>query len=62
MTQSTHLNFNPVSFSSSPPSRRRGIPLPANTVEEMTQIIIMEKPATLTKFLGKFAEYMHVVA
>ncbi|XP_041802408.1 adenosine deaminase [Chelmon rostratus] len=43
-------------------AKRRGIPLPANTMEEMTQIIIMEKPATLTKFLGKFAEYMHVVA
>lgn len=45
-----------------PASRRRGIPLPANTVEEMTQIIIVEQPETLTKFLGKFAEYMHVVA
>ncbi|XP_076596989.1 adenosine deaminase [Chaetodon auriga] len=43
-------------------AKRRGIPLPANTVEEMTQIIILEEPATLTKFLGKFAEYMHVVA
>uniref|UniRef100_A0A3Q4BEH4 Adenosine deaminase n=1 Tax=Mola mola TaxID=94237 RepID=A0A3Q4BEH4_MOLML len=43
-------------------AKRRGIPLPANTVEEMTQIIILEKPATLTTFLGKFAEYMHVVA
>uniref|UniRef100_UPI003AAB3387 adenosine deaminase isoform X2 n=1 Tax=Centroberyx gerrardi TaxID=166262 RepID=UPI003AAB3387 len=43
-------------------AERRGIPLPANTVEEMTQIIIVQKPATLTEFLGKFAEYMHVVA
>ncbi|XP_031700668.1 adenosine deaminase [Anarrhichthys ocellatus] len=43
-------------------AKRRGIPLPANTVEEMTQIIIVQQPATLTTFLGKFAEYMHVVA
>ncbi|KAM8863448.1 adenosine deaminase [Spinachia spinachia] len=43
-------------------AKRRGIPLPANTVEEMTQIIILQQPATLTKFLGKFAEYMHVIA
>ncbi|XP_071381663.1 adenosine deaminase-like isoform X2 [Centroberyx affinis] len=43
-------------------AERRGIPLPANTVEEMTQIIIVQKPATLTEFLGKFAEYMHVIA
>ncbi|XP_070695545.1 adenosine deaminase [Pempheris klunzingeri] len=41
---------------------RRGITLPANTVEEMTQIIIVQQPATLTLFLGKFAEYMHVIA
>ncbi|TNN59152.1 Adenosine deaminase [Liparis tanakae] len=43
-------------------AKRRGIRLPANTVEGMTQIIILQKPATLTEFLGKFAEYMHVVA
>ncbi|KAM7405263.1 hypothetical protein PAMP_012538 [Pampus punctatissimus] len=43
-------------------AKRRGISLPVNTVEEMTQAIIVQKPATLTEFLGKFAEYMHVVA
>ncbi|XP_045911135.1 adenosine deaminase [Micropterus dolomieu] len=43
-------------------AKRRGIPLPANNIEEMTQKIIVEEPATLTVFLGKFAEYMHVVA
>ncbi|KAL6119414.1 ada [Pungitius sinensis] len=43
-------------------AKRRCIPLPANTVEEMTQIIVLRQPATLTKFLGKFAEYMHVIA
>ncbi|KAK0146842.1 Adenosine deaminase [Merluccius polli] len=43
-------------------AERRGISLPADTVEEMTQVIILQKPATLTEFLGKFAEYMHVIA
>uniref|UniRef100_A0A3P8RRG6 Adenosine deaminase n=1 Tax=Amphiprion percula TaxID=161767 RepID=A0A3P8RRG6_AMPPE len=43
-------------------AKRRGIDLPANTVEGMTQRIILEEPATLTFFLSKFAEYMHVVA
>lgn len=49
-------------FFSALPSRRRGISLPADTVEKMTQIIIVQKPASLTEFLGKFDEYMHVVA
>ncbi|XP_033485354.1 adenosine deaminase [Epinephelus lanceolatus] len=43
-------------------AKRRGITLPANTVEELTQNIILQEPATLTKFLSKFAEYMHVIA
>ncbi|KAF7653628.1 hypothetical protein LDENG_00080740 [Lucifuga dentata] len=43
-------------------AKRRGIRLPADTVEEMTQKIILTKPATLTEFIGKFAEYMHVIA
>ncbi|XP_072304958.1 adenosine deaminase [Eucyclogobius newberryi] len=43
-------------------AKRRGIPLPADTVEEMTQIIIVQKPGSLTEFLGRFAEYMHVIA
>ncbi|XP_061529770.1 adenosine deaminase isoform X1 [Phycodurus eques] len=43
-------------------ARRRGIPLPANTAEELRHLIILQKPATLTEFLGKFAEYMHVIA
>ncbi|AWP10085.1 putative adenosine deaminase [Scophthalmus maximus] len=43
-------------------AKSRGISLPANTVEELTSRIIVEEPANLTKFLGKFAEYMHVVA
>ena len=48
--------MSPVSF------RRRGVSLPADMVEGMTQIIILQEPATLTEFLGKFAEYMHVIA
>lgn len=44
------------------PSRRRGIVLPVKTVEEMKQLIILKQPATLTTFLGKFSEYMHVIA
>lgn len=43
-------------------AKRRNISLPTNTVAEMRQVIILEEPATLTKFLGRFAEYMHVVA
>ncbi|XP_026187283.1 adenosine deaminase [Mastacembelus armatus] len=43
-------------------AKRRGIMLPANTVEEMKKIIILHKPATLTDFLAKFNIYMHVIA
>lgn len=43
-------------------AKRRNIKLPANTVEGMTQKIIVEKPGTLTTFLSKFSEYMPVVA
>ncbi|XP_037099696.1 adenosine deaminase [Syngnathus acus] len=43
-------------------ARRRGIPLPATTVEDLRLHIVLRKPATLTEFLGKFAEYMHVIA
>lgn len=40
----------------------RGKTLPVNTVEEMKKRIIVEKPGTLTSFLEKFNEYMHVIA
>uniref|UniRef100_A0A4W5MC91 adenosine deaminase n=1 Tax=Hucho hucho TaxID=62062 RepID=A0A4W5MC91_9TELE len=43
-------------------AKRRGIALSACTVEDMTQICVIHQPATLTEFLGKFAEYMHVIA
>ncbi|KAM4563121.1 adenosine deaminase [Odontesthes bonariensis] len=43
-------------------AKRRGIRLPVSTVEEMKERIIVHEPATLTAFLGKFGEYMHVVA
>lgn len=42
--------------------RRRGKTLPVNTVEEMKKRIIVEEPGTLTSFLEKFNEYMHVIA
>lgn len=40
----------------------RGKTLPVNTVEEMKKRIIVEEPGTLTSFLEKFNEYMHVIA
>eukprot|EP00063_Salmo_salar_P027593 XP_014002428.1 PREDICTED: adenosine deaminase [Salmo salar] len=43
-------------------AERRGITLPACTVKEMTHICVVHQPATLTEFLGKFAEYMHIIA
>nr|ACI68038.1 Adenosine deaminase [Salmo salar] len=43
-------------------AKRRGITLPAYTVEGMKQICVIHQPATLTEFLGKFAAYMHVIA
>uniref|UniRef100_A0A8C5GCY5 Adenosine deaminase n=1 Tax=Gouania willdenowi TaxID=441366 RepID=A0A8C5GCY5_GOUWI len=43
-------------------AKRRGIDLRAHTVEEMTRRIALEEPATLTVFLDKFNQYMHVVA
>ncbi|XP_017291400.1 adenosine deaminase [Kryptolebias marmoratus] len=43
-------------------AKRRGIHLPAKTVEEMKQNIILHEPGTLTSFLEKFNEYMHVIA
>ncbi|CAL9703146.1 unnamed protein product [Knipowitschia caucasica] len=43
-------------------AERRGITLPASTVEQMTQVIIVQTPGSLTEFLGRFAEYMHVIA
>lgn len=60
------LHFNAVFtffyFLFLPYVRRRRIPLPVNTVEEMKKRIIVEKPGTLTSFLEKFNEYMHVIA
>uniref|UniRef100_A0A672HEP2 Adenosine deaminase n=1 Tax=Salarias fasciatus TaxID=181472 RepID=A0A672HEP2_SALFA len=57
------LSFSSIFFFSySYPSRRRGINLPAQTAEGMTRRICLEEPATLTVFLSKFNEYMHVIA
>ncbi|KAK2897177.1 adenosine deaminase isoform X1 [Channa argus] len=43
-------------------AKRRGIELPAGTVEDMTNIIALKEPVTLTEFLKKFPLYIHVVA
>uniref|UniRef100_A0A669F5K9 Adenosine deaminase n=1 Tax=Oreochromis niloticus TaxID=8128 RepID=A0A669F5K9_ORENI len=61
-----HLDFNGVFtffyFLFLPYVRRRGIRLPADNAEEMKKRIIVEEPGTLTSFLEKFNEYMHVIA
>ncbi|XP_008317190.1 adenosine deaminase [Cynoglossus semilaevis] len=43
-------------------AKRRQISLPGNAKEQMTSRIILTEPSTLTGFLHKFTEYMHVVA
>ncbi|XP_064155540.1 adenosine deaminase [Anguilla rostrata] len=43
-------------------AKKRGIQLPAQTVQEMKSLCTVEKPATLTEFLCKFEQYMHVIA
>ncbi|XP_072553126.1 adenosine deaminase [Salminus brasiliensis] len=43
-------------------AKRRGISLPAITVEGMTSLVTVPEPSTLTEFLGKFSEFMHVIA
>ncbi|XP_060793431.1 adenosine deaminase [Neoarius graeffei] len=43
-------------------AKRRGIALPVDTKSEMISLITMDKPETLTKFLDKFSQYMHVIA
>ncbi|KAM9249227.1 adenosine deaminase-like [Dugong dugon] len=42
--------------------KKRGIPLPADTVEELQNIIGMDKPLTLPEFLAKFDYYMPTIA
>ncbi|XP_062967872.1 adenosine deaminase isoform X1 [Cynocephalus volans] len=42
--------------------RKRGIPLPANTAEELQNIIGMDEPLTLPEFLAKFDYYMPAIA
>ncbi|KAG9269085.1 adenosine deaminase [Astyanax mexicanus] len=43
-------------------AKRRGIPLSADTVEELTRQIAVTEPSSLTEFLGKFSKFMHVIA
>lgn len=42
--------------------RKRGIALPANTAEELQNIIGMDKPLSLPEFLSKFDYYMPAIA
>uniref|UniRef100_G1PU04 Adenosine deaminase n=1 Tax=Myotis lucifugus TaxID=59463 RepID=G1PU04_MYOLU len=42
--------------------RKRGVPLPADTVEELKNIIGMDKPLSLPGFLAKFNYYMPAIA
>nr|XP_045012699.1 adenosine deaminase isoform X1 [Jaculus jaculus] len=42
--------------------RKRGLPLPADTAEELQNIISMDKPGSLPGFLAKFEYYMPVIA
>ncbi|XP_059562964.1 adenosine deaminase isoform X2 [Myotis daubentonii] len=42
--------------------RKRGVALPADTVEELKNIIGMDKPLTLPGFLAKFNYYMPAIA
>uniref|UniRef100_A0A8C9DKQ9 Adenosine deaminase n=1 Tax=Prolemur simus TaxID=1328070 RepID=A0A8C9DKQ9_PROSS len=42
--------------------RKRGVRLPANTAEELQNVIGMDKPLTLPDFLAKFDYYMPAVA
>ncbi|XP_069845922.1 adenosine deaminase isoform X2 [Dipodomys merriami] len=43
-------------------SKKRGIPLPADTEEELQKIIGMDNPTSLPDFLTKFNIYMPVIA
>ncbi|XP_033850064.2 adenosine deaminase [Acipenser ruthenus] len=43
-------------------AKKREMKLPVDTVEDLLQLIVCEKPASLTVFLGKFAHYMPVIA
>ncbi|XP_002721107.3 adenosine deaminase [Oryctolagus cuniculus] len=42
--------------------RKRGIPLPADTVEELQKVIGMDQPLSLPGFLAKFDYYMPAIA
>ncbi|KAL4646226.1 adenosine deaminase [Arapaima gigas] len=43
-------------------AKRRGIPLPANTEEHLSQCCCMQEPSTLTEFLSKFEQFMPIIA
>ncbi|KAK2885556.1 hypothetical protein Q8A67_016393 [Cirrhinus molitorella] len=43
-------------------AKRRGITLPQSSENEMRDLCIVHEPTTLTEFLGKFKNFMHVIA
>uniref|UniRef100_A0A8C9QPL6 Adenosine deaminase n=1 Tax=Scleropages formosus TaxID=113540 RepID=A0A8C9QPL6_SCLFO len=43
-------------------AKRRGIALPADTEEAFCQLCTLKEPTTLTDFLSKFNQFMHVIA
>ncbi|KAG7478370.1 hypothetical protein MATL_G00079900 [Megalops atlanticus] len=43
-------------------AQRRGIALPADTPVGLAPFVILQVPSTLTDFLSKFSQYMHVIA
>ncbi|XP_077577008.1 adenosine deaminase [Stigmatopora nigra] len=43
-------------------AKRRGIRPPAETAEELRQLLVLHEPFSLTGFLAKFAIYMHIIA
>lgn len=58
------LSSGPTMVSSHPlfACRQRGIKLPADTVEELQNIIGMDQPLSLPGFLAKFDYYMPAIA
>lgn len=43
-------------------SRKRGVPLPGSTVDDLLKHVSYKTPLTLTKFLEKFNHYMPAIA
>ncbi|XP_069507443.1 adenosine deaminase-like [Ambystoma mexicanum] len=43
-------------------AKKRGIPLPANSLESLVELVCYEEPLSLTEFLAKFSIYMPAIA